>query len=334
METRIADVIVPEVFLPYLIERTAALSELITSGIIENSPQFDNIVTNEGGYTVQMPFWQDLAGDDEIVTESTGVTVGKIGASKDIARRQVRAKAWGAHDLAGILAGDDPMMAIADLMAAYRARRLQAQVLATLQGVFAAASMSGSVLSIAQTSGSATSANYLTGTSFIDGGQLLGDAKSKLQAVIMHSAVEASLRKLDLIDYIPDSQGSAMLATFQGKRIIVDDGMPVDVIDSKNAYTTYLFGSGAIALGWSGKNDEPEGGEGTWQVEFGRDPLVHTSYVINRWSNILHPRGVKWLEASVAAEFPTNAELAIGTNWERVYEQKNIRIVKVQHNIA
>ena len=37
---------------------------------------------------------------------------------------------------------------------------------------------------------------------------------------------------------------------------------------------------------------------------------------------------MKWTEASVTDEFPTNAELATGTNWERVYDPKAIRIVK------
>ena len=42
----------------------------------------------------------------------------------------------------------------------------------------------------------------------------------------MHSATEAALRKLDLIDFIPDSQGEAQIRTFQGRRVIVDDGWP------------------------------------------------------------------------------------------------------------
>jgi len=51
-------------------------------------------------------------------------------------------------------------------------------------------------------------------------------------------------------------------------------------------------------------------------------------FLINRRIQILHPRGVKWTENNVADVFPTNEELADGSNWERVYEPKAIRIVK------
>ncbi len=39
-------------------------------------------------------------------------------------------------------------------------------------------------------------------------------------------------------------------------------------------------------------------------------------------------RNVKWTEDSVADTFPTVDEIKTGSNWERVYEPKKIRIVK------
>jgi hypothetical protein len=68
---------------------------------------------------------------------------------------------------------------------------------------------------------------------------------------IMHSATEAALRKLDLIDFIPDSQGETQIKTFQGRRVIVDDGCPSRAGTTDGlVYTTYLFGSGAFGMGW------------------------------------------------------------------------------------
>ncbi len=46
----------------------------------------------------------------------------------------------------------------------------------------------------------------------------------------------------------------------------------------------------------------------------------------------MHPRGVKWLDASVAATFPTNTETEAAANWERVYERKNVRIASLITN--
>ena len=55
--------------------------------------------------------------------------------------------------------------------------------------------------------------------------------------------------------------------------------------------------------------------------------------MINRRRFILHPRGIKYLGAAQAGLSPTNAELANGANWTRVFEQKNIRVVQFNHNI-
>ena len=53
----------------------------------------------------------------------------------------------------------------------------------------------------------------------------------------------------------------------------------------------------------------------------------------NRRRFILHPRGVKFTSASVAGANPTNAELALAANWVRVWENKNVPVVAVTHNI-
>jgi hypothetical protein len=106
-----------------------------------------------------------------------------------------------------------------------------------------------------------------------------------------------------------------------GKRVTIDDGLP---IVSTTNYTTYLFGAGAIGYG-EGAPPVP--------TETDRDSLAGEDYLITRKHFLLHPRGVKWNEASVAGDSPTNAELATAANWTRVYENKNIRIVKFLHKL-
>jgi len=154
-------------------------------------------------------------------------------------------------------------------------------------------------------------------------------------AVAMHSAVEAALRKLDQIDFIPDSQGEAQIRTFQGRRVIVDDGCPSRAGTTDGlVYTSYLFGPGAFGMGFSDLNGAPvEGGHGTEGCEMARDALNSDTFLVNRRRFILHPRGVKFTSASVAAANATNAELETAANWIRVWESKNVPIVAVTHNI-
>ncbi|MDK2600131.1 hypothetical protein QO179_18260 [Bacillus stercoris] len=75
--TKIADIIVPEVFNPYVIQRTAELSALQQSGIISNNPELDRLASS-GGTTIQMPFWDDLDGEDEVLSDKTPLTPEKL----------------------------------------------------------------------------------------------------------------------------------------------------------------------------------------------------------------------------------------------------------------
>lgn len=319
MPTRIADVIVPEVFNPYVIQRTAELSALSQAGIISNNPELDRLASS-GGRLINMPYWDDLSGEDEVLSDSEALTPGKITAGQDVAVLFMRGKAWSVNDLARALSGDDPMRAIGDLVASYWARRRQALLFAILKGVFASESMAGNLHDISGKSGDDA---LISGETFLDAAQKMGDAKEKLTAVGMHSAVVTYLTKKDLIDTIPDSEGKAIIKTFLGKRVIEDDGCPYD--STTGIFTTYLFGEGAIGLG---------NGAAPVPTETDRDSLAGEDILINRQHFVLHPRGVRWIDKIVAGASPTNEEVANGLNWERVYENKNIRIVCFRHKIG
>lgn len=317
MTTRIADVIVPETFNPYVIQQTMELSELYQSGILQNDAEF-NRLASAPGRTVDMPYWNDLTGEDEVLDDSNALTPGKIDAGRDVAVILRRGRAWGTNDLAANLAGDDPAGAIAQLVASYWARRMQAALLATLQGVFASASMADNVHDIASESGDAA---IITANNFVDAVQKLGDAKTVLSGILMHSATEAVLAKESLIETVKPAEGEAEVKTYMGKRVIVDDACPAE----NGVYTSYIFGSGAVALG----NGDPVGFVPT---ETARDALAGEEYLVNRKTFIVHPRGVAW-QGQAAGVSPTNAELAVGTNWNRVYENKAIRIVAFKHRL-
>jgi hypothetical protein len=317
--TKIADVIVPEVFNPYVVQRTMELSALVQSGIVQNLAEFDTLAS-AAARTVNMPFWQDLTGDDELLDDQNPLTPGKIEAAQDEAVILRRGRAWGANDLAANLAGDDPMKAIADLVAAYWARRMQAILVAKLKGAMGAVTTNVHDIT-------ANSKKTIEGETFVDAAQKLGDAKEQLTGVLMHSATEASLAKQDLIETERDSSGKITMKTFMGKSVIVDDGCPVAA--NGEDYTTYLFGPGAIAYG----NGNPVGFVPT---EVARDGLAGEDYLINRKTLILHPRGIRWTPGAgvPAGVSPSNAELAAAANWTRVYEAKAIRIVAFVHKLA
>lgn len=336
VKTSISDVIVPSVFESYLQETTATKSEFVQSGIVQSDPLFDALASG-AGKIVDMPFWQDINPDRQPLSDTTALDTNKIGSAEDKARIQNDGQAWSVNSLATLLAGDDPMAAIGNLVGSYWARQNQTILLSSLAGVFGAASMAGNLLSIAaEATANVAAATKLTGTTFIDACARLGDRADRLTAVAMHSDTEAALRKLDLIDFIQPSAGAPQIRVFQGRRVIIDDGCPRrngTGTGSPYVYTTYLFGPGAFALGNAPLNQPVEGGFGTQGVELARAALGSDTLLINRRRFILHPRGVQFTSASVASVNPTNAELATAANWTRVYEAKNVRIVAVVHNL-
>jgi hypothetical protein len=333
-KTAVADIIIPTEFEKYAIERTAELSAFGQCGIVQSDPAFDALAAG-GGQTVNLPFWQDLTATRQLLSDSASLTVNKITSAQDIARIQNDAQVWSVNHLAEVISGDDPMQAIVDLVAAYWARIDEGLVISCLKGMFGAASLSSNLLAIhSESVADQSAASRLNGSTFVDAAAKLGDRADRLTAVAMHSATEAALRKLDLIDFIPDSEGKAQLRTFQGRGVVVDDNLPTRAgTTDGTVYTTFLFGLGAFAKGSAKLETQPlQGGFGTAGVEIARVPLDSDTVLINRRRFILHPRGVKFTSASVAGNSPTNAELEAAANWVRLYEAKNVRVVAVTHN--
>ena len=332
--TTLQDVIVPELFNPYVINRTMELSALLQCGIIANNSEFDALAS-QAAPTVNMPFFEDLTGESEQVIEGNDLTDNKIASNKDVAAIIRRAKMWSATDLSAAMAGSDPMAAIATLVAQFWARDMQKELISELNGIFgtipavtgdnpvaAETRLDSNLLDISGKSGAA--ANW-SGNAFIDAEQKLGDAKAQLTGICMHSATEAYLKKQNLIATVQPSNDVAF-GTYQGKRVIVDDGCPV----ASGVYTTYLFGNGAVAL----VNGNPVGFVPT-ETDRAKRKGSGVDYLINRRTSILHPRGVAFTSASVAkTEGPSREELAKPENWKPVYEPKQIRIVAFKHKLG
>lgn len=332
--TKISDVIVPELFNPYVINKTMELSALYQSGIVVNSPEFDKLAS-EAARTHNMPFFEDLQGESEPTLEDIKMTPKKIGSNKDVSTTILRQNMWAATNLSAALAGADPMKAIGDLVAGFWARDMQKELIAMLSGVFGTyapegeeaetvTGMSEHILDLTKMNSAA--AKIISASAFIDACQLLGDAQSQLSGVAMHSATKSYLKKQNLIETQRDST-DVEFETYQGRRVTVDDGCPVD---SNGVYTTYLFGNGAIALG----NGSPVGHV---ETEIDRDKQTGggIDYLINRRAFILHPRGVAYTgKVRENVETPTRKELAMAENWKPVYESKQIRMVVIKHKLG
>ena len=322
--TKISNIVVPSVFIPYVAEKIILLSALFTSGIIQTSDKL-NVLASQGGKLINMPYFKNLTGSSEVLADATELTATAITTGTDIAALLQRGKMWGVSDLAKSMSGADPLKAIGDQVAAWWADDMQTTLINILTGVFldnAGNDDSDLISDIATETlvGQTSAANHFNGDTFQDAIQLLGDAKTQLVAVAMHSQVESNLRKLDLIDYAIESEGGKPIPYYGGKRVIVDDTCPVVAgTTSGYKYTSYIFAAGVIAYG-DGVPEVP--------VETDRNAALGEDYLINRKHYILHPVGIKFTSTTVTGHTPSDVNLALAVNWDRVYQKKNIGIVQ------
>lgn len=318
--TRLLDVVTPEVFNAYMNNFTEEKSAIIQSGVAVADPSVSRNIT-EGGLLVNMPFWNDLDGEDETLGDGEkALTTGKITASQDISAVMYRGRAWSVNELAAVISGDDPLGALLSKIASWWLRREQAVLMSVLKGLFTSGGALASTHLLDQ------SEEGITAESVLNAKQLLGDSSERLSMVVLHSAVYTQLQKLNLIAFIPDAQGKINIPTYLGYRVVVDDGAPKTGAGEEAVYTSYLFASGAI-----GRNTGAPSKLTTF--EKGRDPYKGNDQVFTRRAFTMHPYGVKWTNNSIESGeiTPTNADLEKASNWSKVYEDKQIGIIAINH---
>jgi hypothetical protein len=338
--TLVSDIVTPEIFTSYIQQITEEKSRLIQSGALARNPLLDALLAG-GGLTFNIPSFKDLDNDaDNISTDvaADAITGGsddanpmKIGTGQEVAVRLSRNQHWSSADLAGDLAGPDPMNAIANRVGTYWARRLQAAFVATVTGMFAdnAAAPSGSE----HVQGDMTndiSGTYSAGTTdfsteaFIDAVVTMGDSGDALSLLMVHSIVKAKMRKNDLIDFIPDSEGNMKIPTYQGLLVVEADAVP----HSSGTYETWVFGVGAVQLGAGSPKVPTEVARHSLSGNGGGSEVLS-----NRHEWAIHPVGCKYA-GTAANGGPSNAatsnNLAAAGSWERVYgERKQIKIARL-----
>ena len=333
--TQVSDVVVPEIFTPYIQQLTEEKSRIIQSGAAVRDGFIDGLLAG-GGITFNVPSFRDLDNDADRVSTDTphaefsgGVASpdpAKVETDQEVAVRLSRNNSWSSADLTSALAGKDPMESIASRVAAYWTRRLQAVFVATVNGVVSD--------NDANNGGDYT--NDISGGAFIDGvtnfsaeamidaAVTMGDSMEDLTMIMVHSVVFARMQKNNLIDFIPDARGEINIPTFLGRQVIVDDGMPV----TANVYDNWLFGAGAVRLGVSAPKMPTE-----IEREAGAGNGGGQEILYNRVEWSAHPVGHAYTGTAPNGGPGNGAganDLANAGSWDRVFpERKQIKFARL-----
>ena len=334
MATVRSDIIIPEVFTPYVIEQTTQRDAFLASGVVQPMSELN---ATDGGDFVNVPFWKaNLSGDFEVLTDSTSLTPSKIQADKQIGVILHRGRAWESRDLAALAAGADPMAAIGQKVGAYIANQRQKDLLACLDGVFGSINANDSNSALFANCIDSESGDTPTGLSpkhVAKAKAILGDAGDQLSAVCMHSKVYYDLVERKLVDYVVAGDtgagatasggsiapayapGNNTVPTYCGLRVIVSDDVSTTGSGASTEYSTFFFTPGAVASG------EQAG----MTMETDRDILAKSNAMAVDLHYTYHPVGTKW---AVTPATPYRTVLGTVGNWSKVYETKNIGIVR------
>lgn len=343
--SRLANIIDVEVFMDLPAVDTVETTALFQSGVVTRNAMLDGIA-NGPGKTAELIFWGDVDpsveenySNDNPADEATPL---QIDQDDMIARKAFMNQAWTEADLAAELAvGGNAMRRIKARVDTYWQHRWQARVISTAIGVFLAnvAQDGGDMvedISIAD-GDNAVDANLFGRSAMVAAAFTMGDRFEGLRTIVVHSVVAQRMIDNDDIVYIPDSAGNLTIPTFLGRRVIVTDSAPVIAGGvSGFRYVSMLFGASAFAYG-----------EGTPEVplEVERTALGGNGggveNLVSRKTMLIHPLGHSFTSNTVTGPAapknpanisPTNANLRLAANWDRVYDRKQIPLAYLVTN--
>lgn len=345
MVTRLSDVVVPEVYGPYMRLNTKVEARFFQSGAVSSNALIASKLASGGGEMFNVPYWGDLAntpmtpGSDNPADK---LSLGKIQAFKQVVRRVVGTAGWGSMKLQDLLSGDNAQMRIQERVAAYWNRQFQAWLNATLTGIRESniANNGGDmILDIAipasdPIANQPTVANLISPEALINASLTMGDARNDIVMIVAHSVIVAALEKLDLVRTVMSEKAASetdiSLNTNRARKyfgkweILEDDFTTMEVTPAGGGnparvrYVTTLLAKGSIAF------DENPGALIPAAID--RDELsgngTGEEWLVTRRNFAMTPAGFSWLETNVAGEFPSIVEVADGDNWRRVFPER------------
>lgn len=294
--------------------------------------------TQTGSLYARIPYFGRISGktsqnnDGATNIESTGTTTfeqGFIVAS--------RMDSWTEKSFSkNITAGVDFMDNVAAQIADYKFEVKQDMLLAILKGVFGMKTSGTSVAekaakefidkhvyNITKETGDAATVGASTLNKAIQ--RACGDNKNVFKLVVMHSEVATNLENMKLLKFMTQTDAEGIerelaLATWNGRLVLIDDSMPTeevtDAAGNYTAYTTYVLGENSIILDDIGDSVPYEMSRDA-KTNGGQDTL----YVRDRY--ICGVDGISFEKPASITASASNEDLAIGTNWNIINDEKN-----------
>lgn len=332
-ETKLTNVVVPEIYNAYTQEKFVGRSRFFRSGVIERNSMIDSNLAG-GGSTFNLPFTKQITSRAGIPAETGTQTVNNLSAAQEIIRRQMRVNAFGTNAIATIFAGSNQLENVMDQFVDMWAKEFDLASIYTLQGIINDNLTNDSgdlVLDISDNASPYISDDRIIQTMAKHGENGVNrtdNLNGNFNAILMHSNVYNYLKSLDAITFVPISSQPRPLAFYNDLQVIVDDNCIKQSESGGYTYTTILLKPGALQIGFSTNGYETISYE---RVE-ARGMGVDEVYL--RQVFAIHSPGFAWQGASMAGLSPTDTELAKASNWNRVASlAQNCKFAALLHDI-
>ena len=308
-------------------------NELVKSRVLVANPKLKSLLSVQtGSYYGTIPFYGRIDGEALNYDGETNITATSTDTYEQSVIAIGRAKAWMEKDFSkDITGGVDFMSHVASQVAEYWNDIDTGVIMSIIKGIFSMTG-TGNVEFVEKHTHDVTAQGegVMTPTTLnVAMQKASGDKRGKFSMVFMHSAVATNLENQNLLEFLKytDAQGVQRplpMATWNGRLVIIDDGMPTEEVEGKTQYTTYVFGDGAIEFAELGAKVP---------FEMARDPRTNggedTLYSRRRFAYM--PKGISFTKKSVATLSPTNAELEDGANWELIHNGSGAKKKFVDH---
>lgn len=234
------------------------LNELIRSRAIRQRPDLVSVMQDQvGGNYITTPLLGLIRGAQPLNYDGkTDITSNN---TKTFSHSRVvvgRANAWTERDFSyDITGGVDFMENVAQQLADYWDEIDQDTIVSILKGVFSMVDVAGAEFVQKHTYNVTTKTNSEGKTGLMDATTLntaiqraCGDNKGIFSLAIMHSFVATNLENLKVLVYLKYNDANGMerdlaMATLNGRLVMIDDSMPVNVVEKTAGVYTVTFAS-------------------------------------------------------------------------------------------
>ena len=297
-------------------------NELLRAGVFRVRNDIKQMFPDQtGGNYAMIPMKAPIGGDAVNYDGSTDIT---SNSRKTFMQGMVvvgRAKGFVEKDFSYDITGGNDFLPVASEVAHYWDNVDQDTILSILKGIFSMTGGENAKFVSEHTtdiSGAATADAQVVGATTLNSAiqKATGDNKNAFTVAIMHSVVATHLENLNLLNYIKYTDANGVqrdlgLATWNGRRVLIDDNMPTATVGSDSSayttYTTYVLGRDAFDYCDCGVKVP---------YEMSRDAKTNggETTLYTRERKLFAPKGISYAP-SVIPLSPLAASLEAGASW-------------------